>query len=144
MCCSNVVKMLSLDTCFNQELCRCKNFLVEIGAAQSNSQQRANCIISTLTRINSWWRHQIETFSALMAPCEGSSPVTVEFPLQRPVARSYDVFVDLRLNKRLSWQSRRRWFETPSRPLWRHCNIGYQRSLQGLFYELTIKIGFYN
>ena len=33
------------------------------------------------------------------------------------------VFFDLRLNKRLSKQSRRRWFETPLRPLWRHCNI---------------------
>ena len=29
---------------------------------------------------------------------------------------------DLRLNKRLSKQSRRRWFETPSHPLWHHCN----------------------
>ena len=31
-------------------------------------------------------------------------------------------FFYLRLNKRLGKQSRRRWFETPSRPLWRHCN----------------------
>ena len=31
-------------------------------------------------------------------------------------------FLDLHLNKRLSKQSRRRWFETPSLPLWRHCN----------------------
>ena len=28
----------------------------------------------------------------------------------------------LRLNKRLSKQLRRQWFETPSRPLWLHCN----------------------
>ena len=35
-------------------------------------------------------------------------------PLQRPVTRGFDVFFDLRLNKRLSKQSRRRWFETPS------------------------------
>ena len=35
---------------------------------------------------------------------------------------SFDVFFDLRLNKRLSKQSRHRWFETPSHPLWRHCN----------------------
>ena len=33
-----------------------------------------------------------------------------------------DVSFDLRLNKRLSKQWRRRWFETPSRSLWRHCN----------------------
>ena len=38
------------------------------------------------------------------------------------MARSFDVFFDLRLNKRLSKQSRHRWLETPSRSLWRHCN----------------------
>ena len=36
--------------------------------------------------------------------------------------RSFDVFFHLFLKKRLSKQSRRRWFETISRSLWRHCN----------------------
>ena len=45
-----------------------------------------------------------------------------EFPAQRPVTRSFDVFFDLSLNKRLSKQSRGWWFETQSHPLWRHCN----------------------
>ena len=31
-------------------------------------------------------------------------------------------FFDLRLDKRLSKHSRNRWFETPSRSSWRHCN----------------------
>ena len=35
-----------------------------------------------------WWRHQIETFSALLALCAGNSPATGEFPAQRPVTRS--------------------------------------------------------
>ena len=70
-----------------------------------------------------WWRHEMETFSALLALCEGTSPVTGEFPSQRPVSRSFGDFFDLRLNKRLSQQSRRLWFETPSRSLWRHCNV---------------------
>ena len=39
-----------------------------------------------------------------------------------PVTRSFDVFFDLRLNKRLSKQSWCWWFETLSRPLWCHCN----------------------
>ena len=55
-------------------------------------------------------------------PLCGNSPVTGEFPSQRPVTRSFDVFWDLRLNKRLSKQSRSWWFETPSGPLWRHRN----------------------
>ena len=54
---------------------------------------------------NSWWRHQIETFSALLALCAGNSPDAGEFPPQRPVTRSFDVFFDLRLNKQLSKQS---------------------------------------
>ena len=55
--------------------------------------------------------------------CVGNSPVTSEFPTQMPVTRSFNVFFDLRQNKRLSKQSWGWWFETPSRPLWRHCNV---------------------
>ena len=61
----------------------------------------------------------METFSALLAICAGNSPVPGEFPAQRPLTRSFDVFY---LNKRLNKQSRGWWFETPSRPLWRHRN----------------------
>ena len=46
-----------------------------------------------------------------------------EFPTQRPVTRSFDVFFDLRLNKRLSKQPWGWWFKTPSWSLWRHCNV---------------------
>ena len=63
----------------------------------------------------SWWRHQMETFSALLVPGE--------FPTQRPVTRSFDIFFDLRPNKRLSKQSWGWRFETLSRPLWRRCNV---------------------
>ena len=48
------------------------------------------------SNINPWWRHQMETFSALLALCARNSPVTGEFPSQRPVTRSFDVFFDLR------------------------------------------------
>ena len=54
---------------------------------------------------NAWWRHQMETFSALLALCEGNSPVTGEFPSQRLATRNFGV-----------------WFETPSGSLWRHCS----------------------
>ena len=71
----------------------------------------------------SWWCHQMETFSALLSICAGNSPVSGEFPAQRPVTRSFDVFFDLRLNKRLSKQPWGCWFETPSWSLWRQCNV---------------------
>ena len=77
------------------------------------------------TKPVSWWRHQMETFSALLAICAGNSPVPGESPAQRPVTQSFDVFFDLRLNKRLRKQSRGWWFETLSRPLWRHRNDIY-------------------
>ena len=74
----------------------------------------------------SWWRNQMETFSALLAICAGNSTLTGRFPAQRPVTRSFDVFFGLRLNKRLSKQSWSRWFEALSSPLWRHCNDSSQ------------------
>ena len=77
-----------------------------------------------------WWRHQMETFSALLALYAGNSPVPGEFPTQRPVTRSFDVFFDLRLNKRLSKQAWGWWFETPSRPLWRHRNENLRYTLR--------------
>ena len=71
---------------------------------------------------SSWWRHQMETFSALLAIYAGNSPVSGEFPAQRPATRCFDVFFDQRPNKRLSKQSWSWWFETHSPPLWRHSN----------------------
>ena len=67
----------------------------------------------------------METFYALLAICAGNSPVTGEFPAQRPVTWSFDVFFDLRLNKRLSKQRWGWWFEMPWCPLWHHCNDCY-------------------
>ena len=72
---------------------------------------------------SSWWRHQMETFSTLLAHCAGNSPDTGEFPSQRPVTLSADVSFDLRLNKHSSKQSRGWWFETPSCSLWRHRKV---------------------
>ena len=88
-----------------------------------------SCSLHTCGKFNgfpphySWWRHQMETIFALLALFTGNSPITGEFPSERPVTRSFDVSFDLRLNKRLSKQPRCRWFETPPRPLWRQCNI---------------------
>ena len=56
-------------------------------------------------------------------PLCGTSPVPVNSPHKlRPVTRSFDIFFDLRLNKRLSKQLWGWWLETPSWSLWRQCN----------------------
>ena len=79
-----------------------------------------NHSLSSLT--NTWWRHQMEKLSALLALCAGNSPVTSEYPSQRPVTCSFDVFFDLSRNKWLSKQSWGWWFEMPSHSLCHHCN----------------------
>ena len=92
---------------------------------RSNYWYSAGCFTATGAIIGlwyTWWRHQMETFSTLLAICVGNSPITGEFPTQRPVTRSFDIFFDLRLNKRLSKQSWGWWFETLLRPLLRHSN----------------------
>ena len=82
-------------------------------------------MISNYQYLLSWWRHEMEAFSALLAICVENAPITGEFPTQRPVTRNFDVFLDLRLNKRLSKQSEGWWFETPAHPLWRHRTVAY-------------------
>ena len=70
-----------------------------------------------------WWRHQMETFSALLALCAGNSPVPVNSPHKGQWRGALMFSVDLRLNKRLSKQPWGWWFETPSWSLWRQCNV---------------------
>ena len=90
-----------------------------------------NCQFTPQHKIFSRWGHQTETFSALLALCEGNSPITGEFPLQRPVTRSLEI----------------RWFGTPSRSLWRHCNAhswsapGYantQKLIEHILHRLSL------
>ena len=76
-----------------------------------------------------WWRHQMERFSALLAFCVGNLPVTNEFPKHRPVTRSW-CFLWSAPKPTVDKQWGRRWFETPSRSLWRH---QWFRSLQWEF-----------
>ena len=64
----------------------------------------------------------------------GESPATGEFPVQRPVTTSFDVFFDLFQNKRLRKQWWGWWFEKPSCPLWRHCDA------EGHFIKTTLRI----
>ena len=74
--------------------------------------------IIVLLHVHAWRRHQMESFSVLLALCVGNPPVTSGFPSQRPVTRRFDVFFDVRLNERLRKQSRCRWFEMSWRSLW--------------------------
>ena len=72
---------------------------------------------------SSWWRHEMEIFSVLLVIYAGNSPVTGEFPGQRPVTRSFDVLFYLPLNKWLSKQWWSWWFEMQVSSLLCHCNV---------------------
>ena len=80
-----------------------------------------------------WWRHQMEAFYALLPICAGNSPMTGEFPAQSPVTRTFEAFFHLRLNTRLSEEWWGWWFETPSRPLWRHCDEVWSTSCREFY-----------
>ena len=97
-------------------------------------QQGTDTHTAATVHVFAWWRHQMkETFSTLLAVCVGNSPVTGEFPAQRPVTWSFDVFFDLHLHKRLSKQFWGWWFETLSCSLWHDCNgIAWQKSWQSV------------
>ena len=88
---------------FSQRLCTdvCNIMIIDIHTflhwyASTNHNLWEWC---TLLANCAWWRHQMETFSALLAICAGNSPVTGEFTAKKPVTRSFDVFFDLRLNE---------------------------------------------
>ena len=116
-------------------VCPCKYIYIKL-ATSLMTHHWSSYIITFLWNTNALVLatlcHQMETLSALLALCEGNPPVIS----QRPVTRSFVVFFDLRLNKRLSKQSRRQWFGTPSRSLWRPCNEHWYPLA---FYEATIR-----
>ena len=87
------------------------NLSIYIWVASLAVGQSFHCPVTWTPKsvVKSWWCHEMETFSALLAICAGNSPVPGEFPAQRPVTRRFDVFFVLRLNKQLSKQSWRWW-----------------------------------
>ena len=76
-------------------------------------------LLGEIVILKYWWsllvKHISESDLSLLVM---KSPVRGKFPTQRPATRSFDVFFDLRLNKRLIKQSRSWLFETLSCPLW--------------------------
>ena len=93
------------------------------------------------------WKH----FPRYWPFVRGIHRSTVNSPHKGPVTRSFDVFLDLRLNKRLSKQSWGCWFETLSCPLWRHSNVFLVRWLLkprslisplSIFYDAQLAVGF--
>ena len=77
---------------------------LSISRYSSDNDTAIHCINFQVILVQTWWRHQMEAFSVLVALCEGNPPITGGFPSQRPVTRSFDLFFHLHLNKRLNKQ----------------------------------------
>ena len=121
---NGVIMGLQLKFCF-------KIILMKVVTSKKTSV--AKTLHGEWTRVlscgRSWWRHEMETFSALLVFCAGNSPVTGEKGQRRRVLMFSLICA---LNKRWNRQSWIWWFETPSRPLWRHCNVfpGHRSNIQ--------------
>ena len=70
-----------------------------------------------------YWRHQMETFSMLLALCEGNPPFTGGFPSQRPVMRSFDVLYDVCLSN--GWANS--WYTCDLKFHGAHCDVTVMR-----------------
>ena len=60
-------------------------------------------------------------------------------PLTKASDAEVDVFFGVRLNKLLSKQSRGGWFVTPSRSLWRHCNVWINDDSRQFMHQLKLR-----
>ena len=85
---------------------------------RSDQNTKTKAFIRVVCNMSVTWRHQMETFSALLANVWGIH----RSPHKGQWRGALNVFFDLSLNKPLSKQLWDWWFEMPSRPLWRHCN----------------------
>ena len=135
------IRLISLDKFRNHTDKKCLDVLHRgpwMVRRLINNTDRQNMFFKVLLTSNCCWCKQHISFcSVVCASMMTSSNGNVfrvtghlcgeftgpgEFPAQRPVTRSFDVFFDLRLDGRLSKQSWGWWFETQSCPIWRQCN----------------------
>ena len=103
----------------------CRSHCIDIFKAVARACRRPGLIMMTSSNGNIF---------RVTGPLCGEFTGPGEFPTQRPVTRSFDVFFDVRLIKRLSKHSRGWWFETLSHPLWRHRNVKSPTKLRFDFY----------
>ena len=81
------------------------------------------------------WRHQMETFAALLVLCTGNSPVTGEFPAQRPVTRSFDTsmwYINV-LYKSMAWHKTA---VIPLQTHWSYCSLVLNHKNDGTIHKI--------
>ena len=86
------------------------------------------------------WQH----FPPCWSFARGIHSVTGGYHSQRPVTRCFDVFYDMRLNKRLRKHSGCQWFETPCCSLWRHYNELHRKPWPSICCAITQSLKWLN
>ena len=78
-----IFKFTSLyQNCFDSDFTEISQHWFRYPALNHHQNQPTLLTHLCRTRPQSWWRHQMEHFSALLAFCAGNSPVTGEFPIK--------------------------------------------------------------
>ena len=108
------------------------------GLIEMANATRPTCYFTTSSH-TTWNVHMMPSWNGnifrVTGPLCGEFTGLGDFPTQRPVTRSFDVFFDLCLNKRLCKQSRGWWFETLSWSLWRLRNAHLYTSVTCQLYK---------
>ena len=101
---------------------------VQININQTNSRYYSGCCKIMMASSNG-------NIFRVTSPLWGESTSHRWIPphRQRPATRNFAVLFDLRLNKQLSKQSRRRWFDTSSGLLRRHGNVVTKNTTNNTF-----------
>ena len=117
----NVTEMCSFRSNWQVTIGACNNLALDITGDKTYLNQGWSSSVTPYVITRPQWEKEetrcMTTSSngnifCVTGPFVGNSPVTGEFPSQRPVTRSFDVLFDLNLNKRSSKQSWRLWFKT--------------------------------
>ena len=91
----------------------------EPGTGSNKPHMRSRKYTHTHKYHNSWWCHDMELRSALLALCWRNPPVTGVFPSKGALMQSVDFFPVVSLGMLLNQRSNRRLFVTP----WRSCDV---------------------
>ena len=89
--------------------------------------------------IQAWWRHQMETFSALLAQCEWNPPVNGDSPHKVQWLGALMDFFCLCLYKRLKKESRRGRFEMQLHSLWHHSGDYFEALMHVFIPQSTLR-----
>ena len=138
---SNSTSIIKINIRSNFEPTKYTSHLALITGLYHEYLKKIDCVI-TVTHYDDVikWKH----FPRNWPFVRGIHQSLVNYPYKGQWRGALTFFFDVSMNTRISKRSRRWWFETPSRSLWRHCNdfgTATQTEVADHFITLQIIIG---